>query len=371
MAWRDNLLPASFRGVQFRVSAHEADAAGRRIQTHEYPGRDEPYTEDLGRRARAFEIEAYIVGDDYMARRDALLEACDRAGPGELVHPYLGRRQVACERCRISERLSEGRMCRATLRFVEAGRNRFPASAAAPGAALSSAADAARAAAATQFEDAVKTDDVPSFVAAAQADAVRAAADEIDTPAARTLSGLAASLARDPAALAARLQSAIAEVEDDRLATLAASSLGLPAVPETTASRRIQAGNQAALIGLVRDLSAVRLAERAGGRTFLDRAAALSVRDSVGAALDDRSEAADTGMFRALRTLRAAVTDRAAEAVAGLPVVIEATPGAVGPSLALAYDLYDDIDRAAEIAARNNLPRPGFVPSRPIELLSA
>lgn len=161
----------------------------------------------------------------------------------------------------------------------------------------------------------------------------------------------------------------MAEVEDGRLASLA--EFALTAVPQTTASRRLQASNQAALTGLVRDLAAGRLAERTGLRTFLDRGAALAARDLAGAAIDARAEAADTSTFRTLRTLRAAMTDRLAETVAELPAVLEATPGAVGPSLVLAYDLYDDTDRAAEIAARNNLRRPGFVPSRPIELLSA
>lgn len=368
MAWRDSLLPASFRGVRFRVRAHES-VGGRRLQTHEYPGQDEPFTEDLGRRVRSFQVDAYLVGDDYMSRRDALLDACERAGPGELVHPYRGRRRVACDRYRLVETLSEGRMCRIEMQLVEAGRNRYPTSAAVPGAALSSAADAARLAAAAQFQDAFSTAGAASFVSDAAADAVRAAAAEIDTPAARALSGEAASLVRDPAALATRLISAVGEVDDGRLASLA--EFALPPVPQTTASRRLQAANQAALTGLVRDLGTGRLAERTGLRTFLDRGAALAARDAAGAAIDARAEAADTNTFRTLRTLRAAMTDRLAEQVAKLPAVLEATPGAVRPSLAVAYDLYDDIDRAAEIAARNNLPRPGFVPTRPIELLSA
>ena len=127
MAWRDGYLRASFRGIRFEVGAHETQG-GRRVQGHQYPGRDEPFTEDLGRRAKTFTVEAYIVGDDYMLRRDALVVACDRAGAGTLVHPYFGVRRVNCERWRLSERTSEGRMCRIQLTFAEAGRNRFPIS---------------------------------------------------------------------------------------------------------------------------------------------------------------------------------------------------------------------------------------------------
>ena len=62
MPWREQLLQASFRGVEFQTDGHTARAAGRRAVTHEYPGRDEPYTEDLGKRTKGYSIEAWVVG---------------------------------------------------------------------------------------------------------------------------------------------------------------------------------------------------------------------------------------------------------------------------------------------------------------------
>ncbi|EPR0211413.1 DNA circularization N-terminal domain-containing protein, partial [Escherichia coli] len=47
MAWKDRLVEASFRGVPFKVE-DEGAPVGRRVETHEYPNRDKPYTEDLG-----------------------------------------------------------------------------------------------------------------------------------------------------------------------------------------------------------------------------------------------------------------------------------------------------------------------------------
>lgn len=44
--WRDRLRDASFRGVPFSVDDDDA-SFGRRVQLHEYPKRDKPYTEDL------------------------------------------------------------------------------------------------------------------------------------------------------------------------------------------------------------------------------------------------------------------------------------------------------------------------------------
>ncbi|MFX9939048.1 DNA circularization N-terminal domain-containing protein, partial [Acinetobacter baumannii] len=66
MTWRDQLRPASFRGVPFHVT-QATGTFGRRSVTHEYPFRDLPYVEDLGRRARTLRIEALLLGEDYMA----------------------------------------------------------------------------------------------------------------------------------------------------------------------------------------------------------------------------------------------------------------------------------------------------------------
>ncbi|MBW9304503.1 hypothetical protein FHB95_17445 [Escherichia coli] len=43
MTWKDRLQDASFRGVPFKVE-EESAGTGRRVETHEYPNRDKPYT---------------------------------------------------------------------------------------------------------------------------------------------------------------------------------------------------------------------------------------------------------------------------------------------------------------------------------------
>ena len=152
MAWRDRLLPASFRGAEFYVASHGSDAAGRRVAVHEYPGRDTPYVEDLGRRTSEYTLQAYVLGTDYDRARDALVAACALPGAGRLVHPTLGERWVACTGCTVSERTDEGGMARLALTLVEAGAARYPAAtpdtaqaldAAAAGAGAALAADAA------------------------------------------------------------------------------------------------------------------------------------------------------------------------------------------------------------------------------------
>ena len=156
MVWRNLLLPGSFRGVPFGIDGHSARIAGRRAQTHEYPGRDEPYTEDLGKRTKSFTLEAWVVGDLYIINREALILACNLSGPGWLVHPYLGIRLVVCTSCDVTERTDEGRMARFNLEFVEAGTNRYPTDRANTSAVSSERAIASVAAVVLQFTSAFR-----------------------------------------------------------------------------------------------------------------------------------------------------------------------------------------------------------------------
>ncbi|EAB2906670.1 phage major capsid protein [Salmonella enterica] len=100
---------------------------GRRVQVHEYPNRDKPWTEDLGRATRRLTINAYLVGDDYADRRDRLISAIETAGPGTLVHPQYGEMQGSIDgQVRITHSSTEGRMCRVSFQFVESGELSFP-----------------------------------------------------------------------------------------------------------------------------------------------------------------------------------------------------------------------------------------------------
>ncbi|GGC70845.1 DNA circularization N-terminal domain-containing protein [Chelatococcus reniformis] len=118
--WRDRLRPASFRGAQFHVEAG-VRASGRRIAMHEYAKRDDPYAEDLGRRARRHPISAYLVGADYQAPRDQLIDALEREGAGMLVHPTLGSFRVVCGGYSVRESRERGGFCEFDIEFLESG----------------------------------------------------------------------------------------------------------------------------------------------------------------------------------------------------------------------------------------------------------
>lgn len=85
--WKAKLRPASFRGIQFFVETSNY-GSGRRGVTHEFPGRDVPYREDLGRKVRTYKTDAYLVGTTYTTTRDQLISALEQYGSGKLIHPY-------------------------------------------------------------------------------------------------------------------------------------------------------------------------------------------------------------------------------------------------------------------------------------------
>lgn len=155
---RSNLLPASFRGVPFGILSDQFET-GRRTARHEFPGRDKPYIEDLGRRARTFAIEAFVVGDDYIQRRDSLLSALEEKGPGKLIHPYYGEMMVQIESVSVQHSATEGGMATFSIQCSEPGDIVFSISAKSQQAAVAVASAAVSAAAGSAYAAAVAAHD--------------------------------------------------------------------------------------------------------------------------------------------------------------------------------------------------------------------
>jgi prophage DNA circulation protein len=125
--WRDSLVPASFRNVVFHVEMGSM-SSGRRTVVFEYPKRDLPYSEDMGRSARRWQFTAYLLLRDkgipnfnIIRQRNDLLAACEKELAGLLIHPDLGQEFVMCERYTYSEQRERGGYMAFDLQFVEAG----------------------------------------------------------------------------------------------------------------------------------------------------------------------------------------------------------------------------------------------------------
>ena len=139
MSWKDNLLPASYNGVPFKVDEVET-VQSRRTAIHEYPRPKDmafesntspyPYVEDLGKGPTIFHIIGFVIMDadsdwNYFEARDALRNELDKPGPGRLIHPSYGERAVSLiNEVSIKEEFTKsGGMATFRMEFVEVSRS--------------------------------------------------------------------------------------------------------------------------------------------------------------------------------------------------------------------------------------------------------
>jgi len=403
--WRDKMMPASFRGVSFSVVSTEGQV-GRRNALHEYPLRDLPYAEDLGRKAREFTIEGFVIGENYMAGRDKLIEALEAFGSGELVHPYRDRMQVVVSSpARVSESTAEGGMARFSMTFSESGEPVNPAPREDTGAAVEAAADEAQAETESSFADFFNVEGLQDFVPTEALATVNEALDGVMDAAnglmdgsllpefTQQLFGIAntvSSLMRFPANLASGLFGQIrslAAIATNPLGALSSlrslfsfgsSAKPVPhSVPPTAAaptliatpSRIQQAANQAAVISLVRQAAVIEAARASVKVTPASHDEALALRDEIAGQLETLAETAPDAVYRALTQLRVAVIKDINARAADLSRTAQYPVPTTQPVLVVAHYLYGDVAQADAIVARNKIRHPGFVPGgRAIEV---
>ncbi len=397
MTWRDELrrvtltdgrqlIGASFRGVPFFVESADR-SGGRRIVVHEFPLREDPYVEDLGRRARSFRVDGYVLGADYVAARDALLAALeDTSGPGELVHPYYGVKRAICAGMSVRESIVDGGIAIFSIEFQET-----PAQAAAPTeetdlpAQVASSATAAVAATQAEFSEAFDVDGLPAFALESAARALAAAAEELGArlaPAVRSAQELAAldssihglttqagALVRQPGEVLGALQGALTGLADTAANSPGALLEGLlaaygvdlgPDVLETTTTRIRERANQVAITSALRRLIVIEAARLAPLVPYASIEEATAARDAVAGKLEEQAAIAEDTAYPALVQLRADVV-RAVPGDATFARVISISRPVALPSLLVAYQLYGSVELEADVVARNGARHPGFL----------
>lgn len=117
-----SLLPAMWRYIPFEAREIGREH-GRRLVTHEYPNQDTPYVEDMGGKARRWRIQGFVVGESAPTIRDRIIAACEKSGPGPLLHPNLGLLQARCESLEVRESVDGGQnVVEFIFSFVESGK---------------------------------------------------------------------------------------------------------------------------------------------------------------------------------------------------------------------------------------------------------
>lgn len=387
MAWKDDLRPASFRGISFFVETSQF-TTGRRVQLHEFPDRDDSFPEDLGKVSNVFKVEGHILGDDYFATKKALIAAVETEGPGELIHPYYGTELVQCGPFSIDEDTSQGRIAKISFLFYKTTDQIYPKTLEDKNATLLADAQAMAAAAKDDFDEKFSVVGAASYVVDSARAGVEAAADAFSAATAgveSTIEGIADlafsirnlkaevnDLLQSPALLSQRLQDSLALLEGalgTPEGTLQAYSslFGFTGLPDgifkqDTPSRQQEFTNETAINDLVRRTALASGVIAASDRTYASFQEAGAQRDSLVSDLETQALNADNDdVFQTNKDLQSSLVRSLPDVDSDLPneetVVLSNTTA----SLLLAYDLFENLDAEQDIINRNDIRHPGFI----------
>ncbi|MDM3386795.1 MULTISPECIES: DNA circularization protein [Citrobacter] len=430
MAWKDRLVDASFRGVPFKTE-DESLTAGRRVETHEFVNRDQPYTEDLGKATSRPKFSAYVIGDDCYEQRDRLIEALNKPGPGTLIHPAYGEMSVCVDgEINVSSSSSEGRMVRFDLRFVEAGELTYPTSGTATANTLVSSCSALDDCISDNF-DQFGMDGMPDFVQNGVIDSATdmlgyvsdkmAMVDSGISAAARLMQGDISVLLPPPSSgkgFVDQLQamwrsgnrlSGNASDLFTMIKNFSGISMGSDLAPrgvwktdsKTTQSQKQQSNyvasavrttaiSEAAYAVTTLPAPVVTTSEQSQQSTGWpsvthpelnnapDEATVVDVpawddlvdiRDTLNTAIDkELSRTTDDRLFLALRRVKSDLNNDIKHRLIQTQKTVIRTPDEVTPALVLAATWFDNASRESDIVRRNAVAHPGFVPVAPLRV---
>lgn len=390
--WKDRLRKGSFKGIPFYIEDHEAEV-GRRLVVNEYPYRDEPFSEDMGRAARRYSVTCYMIGDNYMSDRDRMLDAIESGGAGVLVHPYLGTKDVICESGRLRETKGEGRFATFSLSFVEAGRQLFPNASPIPSDLVSLRADELISAARSAFVNGMTVTGVSEWVRDSYSGTLSSVADVFDVirsngginaQTTTSLINLAAEwvadvadlgspsigLIRDLFGAADRIIDSIAGVFNlSPSPDIAAknlqrfSSFSVPRNGATTAAAITANTNAQVSEDFIRTVSVATETKAAVARDYQSYEDALDARSNILTRIDALAgQTSDDTIYNSFRSLRSEVAAAIPGEKTALPRIGNVSLKQSAPSLVVAYDLYESVAREQEIIDRNKIRHPGFLP---------
>ena len=421
--WAATLWPASYMGVAFFFERDEM-SGGRALAVHEFPGRDTPYVEDNGAKARWFEGTAYVAGDDADTQAAAFAEKLDTRGPGTLVTPFTGPVSVHCDDWKRSAEKDQLGYIAFSVKFVRDGAATALISIPLLGQGIFDAADAMAHAVALAVSAAMQVVNAADYVVSAPVRMVEMVAASIalvrttvgivdadiaaQVAAAETAITTAAALLITPDGAAAsdiaNLLAAAPPLDEsftdsagnlDPVATLAAViiatirlladgmagnadggagamltlALDYPA-PAASAGASLNAqtaaANAALIVNLARLAALTAWCEGLARGTYPDRPSGVAARaaaaERLGQELGYAAGAANANVYTALQDLQGATVAYLTNLIADLAPVVTVTAPQAMPALWWAWRLYGDPTRAVDLALRNKVVHPSFMP---------
>ena len=394
--WKQTAGPGSFRDVPFFVDRSE-QGGGRRVVSHEYPlSEAAPYSEDLGLQGRTFTIECYVLGADYISKKEALITALEKPGPGPLLHPWYKPRTVSVSSFRVREERDRGGAAWFSIEFRETSSPTQPVAAVAPAEQLADTAETAKAAIADEFLAAY--DDFTSLrdsVSGSLRSASLAVAKittkiQMETQVAAALrkrlddlTDNARSLVNSPAGILDAVVGIVdALVEAILVDTTHPNPSGAvldlynydagTAPVASTATRAVELANFNATKRLVQRLALVNAAVVATSQSFVSFEDAVRIRSAIADLLDEHLLEVSDETAAPLTQLRADLVAAVPGADGDLPKLLQYRPGGIAvSSLVLAHRLYGRLNLEGDLITRNRIAHPGFIPGdQVLEVLS-
>lgn len=386
MAWKDNLRQASFRGVPFFVDTSQY-TTGRRVVAHEFPNRDNPFAEDLGKVGDSFKVDGHILGDDYFEIKSRLIAAVNQFGPGELIHPYYGFRFVQCGAFSVDESTLEGGIAKISFQFYETTDLKAPRAVDDKLEQLGTSKDAALLASKSAFDNIFDIAKAPAFVVDKAREGVFAVTD-LYTRSTRTATAVAEGVAE----LAFSIRNLKAEINDllqapsklsERLLDSFSLLEGALSLPEgrlrgfanffsyggvetsllfNTINRRREKQNDDAFNRFIHEVSVASAINQAPQAAYASQDDALLVRDQLAEQVEIiLLNTQDDNVYAEYDKLNALLAELLPNESDNLPNTFNLTLRNSETSLTLAYDLFENLDSESDLITRNRIAHPAFI----------
>jgi prophage DNA circulation protein len=371
--WLKTLRPASFRGVPFHVTEAPEIEVGRRSANHEYASKDEPYSEDMGRKQRSYTIAGGVKGNDFIAQAVKLQEAFETPGAGLLIHPHYGELNVTVE----ATIKFEGRYASFTAAFKEAGTNTNPTTQVDTNRKMLNSTIVAQT---TTINDFLNTLDLsgPAFINTSFVNQIQSLADTLSDTAETLI-----SLVSKPAELAQQIFSSFDQLQANQFTTSSSVSVINNVTPQSvtaitttdtsitfTPSQQRIANNTKAVSLLTEQAAAVSLAKTALNLNFTNQIDADTTTQAVAKRIEAVSWQSADDSFKSLTDLRINLQQDMQARIPQLPdISLVELPQAL-PSLVVAYQQNGSIDNEQSIIERNSIKNPGFIVGE-IEVINA
>ena len=417
VTWRDKLLPASFRGINFLIPQASVPV-GMKGQLHEFPQRDTPFFEQLGKQSQVHKMTAWVIGDDCFERRDKLIEALNTAGGGELVHPWLGKMQVKAGECEMSHDFVGGGMVSFDLTFYPDEPLKTPAARVNTQAQVVNSSESLLTSSLNRYQTAMGTVNQARLGLLQMRNSLSNVFSVIQqqfTPFVSVFSdvtGFAQSLMNSPGSLSSLFSSyfssftgfdffgsgsgsgsgsgyrgAVAEASQQ---TESASSIdtvstlgGTDTATAAQATANLVQDSVLVQIGLtVSEMPVATQPESIESMPSVEQQAiqpvvrpdvpvaddVIELRDNLNEAIHEASLKADPQHYLVLNSFRQTVVKHLTAVAQSGVRLVEITPPETLSALVLAYRRFGDATRSPEVVQRNRIRHPGFVPAVPIKI---